>query len=594
MAILPASVKKIDSYAFYDCSGLKKVVILSETSEFGSLVFAGCTGLTSAGPIGSGCDVEFAWTSEIPAWAFYSSSITSAIIPDGITRIGEYAFWLCEELENASISDSVTEIERSAFDGCVKLSSVSIPSGILTIGQEAFRSCGCLTDVQIPINIKEINQGVFYDCIGLTNVVIPENITDIGWLAFKGCYNLKTVTIPASTMRIEESAFAGCEKLSDVYYDGTEEQWSQIYIKSNNDPLLNAAFHSTVIASGVLGDNLRWTLNSVGLLTISGEGNMDDFSFSQGDAWRAYKDQIYRVEVEEGILNISKCAFSNCSNLSTILLPTTLKTIGESAFIHCQNLNSVALPDGVISIHNYAFQDCKSLTSFLIPSSVSSIGQYALSCCGLTAITIPSNVKKIGEGLFWADWELKNVTLNQDATEIVDRTFEDCRKLESIVIPSGVVAIGRYAFDNCISLTSISVSSNIKNIGDSAFSRCSSLAEVNFYGTQAQWNTITTGNDNADLLSATIHFIQIPEPDFVLPDNLSIIGDEAFNGGAFTYAKLPENAVSIGWHAFADCPNLAYIYIPALTTQIDEEAFGNLEDLTIIGKVDSTAEFFRI
>jgi hypothetical protein len=77
-----------------------------------------------------------------------------------------------------------------------------------------------------------------------------------------------------------------------------------------------------------------------------------------------------------------------------------------------------------------------------------------------------------------------------------------------------------------------------------------------------------------------------------IPESLTTIGDEAFNGGAFTYAKLPENAVSIGWHAFADCPNLAYIYIPALTTQIDEEAFGNLEDLTIIGKVDSTAESY--
>lgn len=81
-------------------------------------------------------------------------------------------------------------------------------------------------------------------------------------------------------------------------------------------------------------------------------------------------------------------------------------------------------------------------------------------------------------------------------------------------------------------------------------------------------------------------------PDFTLPAALTNIGDEAFTGSAFTYAKLPENAVSIGWHAFADCPNLAYIYIPAQTTQIDAQAFGNMQGLTILGKTGSTAETY--
>ena len=81
-------------------------------------------------------------------------------------------------------------------------------------------------------------------------------------------------------------------------------------------------------------------------------------------------------------------------------------------------------------------------------------------------------------------------------------------------------------------------------------------------------------------------------PDFVFPDAMTTIGNEAFAGGVFTYVKLPENAVSIGWHAFADCPNLAYIYIPALTTQIDEQAFGDLQRLTILGKAGSTAETY--
>ena len=84
----------------------------------------------------------------------------------------------------------------------------------------------------------------------------------------------------------------------------------------------------------------------------------------------------------------------------------------------------------------------------------------------------------------------------------------------------------------------------------------------------------------------------IPDPDFILPAALITIEDEAFTGCAFVYAKLPDNAVSIGWHAFADCPNLAYIYIPALITQIDEEAFGTMQGLTILGKTGTTAETY--
>ena len=77
-----------------------------------------------------------------------------------------------------------------------------------------------------------------------------------------------------------------------------------------------------------------------------------------------------------------------------------------------------------------------------------------------------------------------------------------------------------------------------------------------------------------------------------MPMEITVIDKEAFFGAAFTYVKLSEKTTSIGWHAFADCPNLAYIYIPALTTQIDDEAFGTLQGLTILGKTGTTAETY--
>ena len=104
---------------------------------------------------------------------------------------------------------------------------------------------------------------------------------------------------------------------------------------------------------------------------------------------------------------------------------------------------------------------------------------------------------------------------------------------------------------------------------------------------------ISKENGNSSLSSATLH-CDVSEliADFILPAALSEIGEESFTGGAFAYVKLPEQAVSIGWHAFADCPNLTYIYIPAMTTQIDEQAFGSMSELIIIGQTDTAAEIY--
>ncbi len=117
--------------------------------------------------------------------------------------------------------------------------------------------------------------------------------------------------------------------------------------------------------------------------------------------------------------------------------------------------------------------------------------------------------------------------------------------------------------------------------------------DVYYTGSPNEWALISIASGNDALIAANIHFDpRTLAPDFVLPAALTTIGDEAFVCGAFTYVKLPTQAVSIGWHAFADCPNLTYIYIPELTTQIDEEAFGSIQNLTILGTSGSAAETY--
>ena len=158
-------------------------------------------------------------------------------------------------------------------------------------------------------------------------------------------------------------------------------------------------------------------------------------------------------------------------------------------------------------------------------------------------------------------------------------------EIKTAEIGSGVTSIGSYAFAGCGNLTAVTIPTSVTDIGGSAFSGCTGLTDVWYGGTDLQWGTIGVGDDNGPLADAALHGI---EPDFILPSALTEIGAEAFTGGMFSYAKLPEDVESIGARAFADCTKLAFIYIPA-GTEIDADAFGDKESLTILGAADSPA-----
>ena len=133
---------------------------------------------------------------------------------------------------------------------------------------------------------------------------------------------------------------------------------------------------------------------------------------------------------------------------------------------------------------------------------------------------------------------------------------------------------------------------SLREIDSIAFYNCGSLTDVYYGGTQQQWNAITIGSSNSNLLNATIHCSDGIVRYFILPASLTTIEAEAFAGGAFSYVKLPEGATTIGSRAFADCPSLRYIYIPEATTGIAADAFSGVSGLTILGKSGSYAEFY--
>ena len=263
---------------------------------------------------------------------------------------------------------------------------------------------------------------------------------------------------------------------------------------------------------GKCGDNLQWSLSSDGVLTIDGTGEMDDYRPLNYPLapWNAHMNKINTIIANSGMTHIGNSAFYYCSSLTAVTIPDSEISIGAGAFTGCSSLGSVDIPSSVTSIGNSAFGVCSSLTSVTIPDSVISIGNSTFAyCSSLTTVTIPDSVISIGE-----------------------QAFIGCSSLGSVDIPGSVTSIGNYAFDYCSSLTAITIPNSVTSIGNSAFANCTSLSDVYYSGTQEQWDAISFGFDNDDLLNATIHYQSTgpeDEKEFTFGrDNLSFLNTKKY------------------------------------------------------------------
>ncbi|MDE6773642.1 MAG: leucine-rich repeat domain-containing protein, partial [Treponemataceae bacterium] len=262
---------------------------------------------------------------------------------------------------------------------------VQVPDGVTVIGKHAFESRTAVAHVTLPDSVAVIEDYAFYGCTNLADVKLPESVAMIGWYAFRGCGKLTSVTIPASVETIENYAFNGCSSLDTVTYQGTLAQWCAL----NGSDLVSYAERVTID-----GENL--------------------------------KDKTELV-IPGGVERIGSGAFRGCGNLTSVTIPASVKTIGSNAFNGCNSLETVTYQgdlaqwcalDGGYNLMSsaervtIAGEDLQDMTDLVIPDGVTSIGNGAFrGCANLTSVTIPAGVKTIGDSAFRECSGLTEVTI---------------------------------------------------------------------------------------------------------------------------------------------------------------------------------------
>ena len=263
---------------------------------------------------------------------------------------------------------------------------------------------------------------------------------------------------------------------------------------------------------------------------------------------------------------IGDYAFSGCSSLTSLTLPSSVTSIGGHAFEKCSGLTSLTLPSSVTSIGEFAFRYCSGLTSLTIPSGVTTIDYYAFAdCSGLTSLTLPSSVTSIGGYAFAWCSGLTSLTLPSSVTSIGDYAFAWCSGLTSLTLPSSVTSIGGHAFESCSGLTSLTLPSSVTEIDRSAFEWCNNLKECNCLLDSDLETCLAYSHDDwtkipVDEIKYYHNGQELTKLE--IPSGVDKIGSYSFYKGVnLTSLTLPSSVTSIGSSAFEGCSGLTSVYV---------------------------------
>jgi len=264
---------------------------------------------------------------------------------------------------------------------------------------------------------------------------------------------------------------------------------------------------ASIVAQGTCGDNLTWTLNGDGLLTISGEGKMGDYIYSGGESiyhqyapWRKGKDLyklVKKIVIVSGVTYIGDYAFCELPNVASVSIPNTVQAFGVGVFCGDKKLTKINIPSGIESIPKSMFKGCTSLKNISIPTSVNQIGEAAFETCAITSITLPSGLTKIsGRAFQYAS--LTSIVIPEGVTHIGPNAFEHNLNLNKIILPNSLIEISSYAFQST-AITTVVIPKNVAYIGNDVLGFCSKLKTAVFAGDAPDMDPYVFENTTADV-----------------------------------------------------------------------------------------------
>lgn len=314
------NLSAIGPSAFFNCDDLNEIKLSDENDEY--VYVDGCLIRRSDNTLvlGLASAVIPETVVSIGDYAFaYRKNLSEIAIPSSVTAIGSYAFADCENLKTIEVSESVKSIQSCVFKSCVSLTKATWRT-LVSVPDSAFESCSALTDVKLS-SVTKIGERAFSGCIGLKEIILPQSLTEIGEYAFNKTA-LASITLPQSIDKVGNGWFLGCKYLETVNFDGK-------------------------------------------------------------------------------IKEIGESAFSGCISLKSFEIPSSVVSIGNSAFLDCTSLKNIEIPSSVVSIGNFAFRGCSALSEVLFNEGLKTIGESAFRACKcLSSVQWPLSLEEIGAGAF--------------------------------------------------------------------------------------------------------------------------------------------------------------------------------------------------
>ena len=371
--------------------------------------------------------------------------------------------------------------------------------------------------------------------VSIPSKVKDRSVTRIGEWAFGNSqyrYKVTSVKLPESVKSIGGHAFYMCSHLEEINLPKKLEE------------ICEYAFSF----SGLMKAELTDTLTRLG-----------DHAFDSSD--------LTSINIPGSVKSIGASCFRSCRSLETVVINKGTMRICASAFNGCIKLTKISLPDTLLTIGGYAFSNCEALKNISIPNSVTTMGNTVFFYCKeMESITIPNSVTAFGKGMFDDCIKLKNVVLPSGLDALPDETFTGCKVLESVDLPKNIKSIGGDAFRHCASLKKLTIPSGVQTIGSSAFYQCTALRQITI---PVSVKELKTG---AFSCCSSLKSITIPK-------GVKSLGSEVFSCcPVLSQVKLSDGLESIGENAFYDCVKLKSITVPKSVKNIGEMAIGYIID----------------